>query len=66
MTVTRAPTAVNVGLAAGFLRVLVLIAVPIVIAVVALLTGSEIGGSKGLTALIALLAASAERRFFQG
>jgi hypothetical protein len=59
VTVTRAPSAINVGVAAGFVRMLLLIAAPIVIAVVALLTDTDIGGGKWITALIALLVVSA-------
>jgi hypothetical protein len=55
VTVTRAPLTVSVGVAAGFVRMLLLIAVPIVIALIALLTDSNIGGGRWVTALIALL-----------
>jgi hypothetical protein len=47
-----------VGIVAGFVRMLLLIAAPIVIAVVALLTETDIGGGKWVTALIALLVVS--------
>ena len=59
VTVTRPPLTVNVGVAAGFLRMLLLIVAPIVIALVALLTKTDIGGGKWWTAVIALLALSA-------
>ena len=50
---------ISVGVAAGFVRMLLLIAVPIVIAIVALLTDTDIEGGKWVTALIALLVVSA-------
>ena len=59
VTVARAPTAINVGMAAGFVRMLLLIAAPIGIAVIALLTNIDIGGGKWISALIALLVVSA-------
>lgn len=59
VTVTRPPLTVNVGMAAGFLRMLLLIVAPIVIALVALFTKTDIGGGKWWTAVIALLAVSA-------
>src|SRR5262249_33656445 len=59
VTVTRAPMTINVGVAAGFVRMLLLIAAPVVIALIALLTDTNIGGGKWITALIALLAVSA-------
>jgi hypothetical protein len=59
VTVTRAPLTINVGVAAGFARVLLLIVAPIVIALIALLTDTNIGGGAWITALIALLAVSA-------
>src|SRR4030095_13433251 len=49
---------INVGVAAGFVRMLLLIAAPIVIAVVALLTDTDIGGGKCISALSALLVVS--------
>jgi membrane protein implicated in regulation of membrane protease activity len=49
----------SVGVAAGFVRMLLLIAAPIVIAIVALVTETDIGGGKWVTALIALLVVSA-------
>jgi len=55
VTVTRAPLTVNVGITAGLLRMLLLIVAPILIALVALLTGTDIGSGKWLTALIGLL-----------
>jgi hypothetical protein len=54
VTVTRAPMTINVGVAAGFVRMLLVIAAPIVIALIALLTDSNIGGGRWVTALIAL------------
>jgi hypothetical protein len=59
ITVTRAPMTISVGVASGFVRMLLLIAAPIVIAIVALLTETDIGGGKWVTALIALLVISA-------
>jgi hypothetical protein len=59
VTVTRAPLTINVGIAAGLVRMLLLIAVPIVIALIALLTDVNIGGGRWITALIALLVISA-------
>jgi hypothetical protein len=59
VTVTRAPMSISVGVAGGFVRMLLLIAAPIVIAIVALLTETDIGGGKWVSALIALLVVSA-------
>jgi hypothetical protein len=59
VTVTRAPLTINVGVAAGFARMLLLIAAPIVIAVIAFFTGADIGGGRWITALTALLVLSA-------
>jgi hypothetical protein len=59
VTVTRAPLTISVGVTAGFVRMLLMIGAPIVIAVVALLTETDIGGGKWVSALIALLVVSA-------
>jgi len=50
---------ISVGVASGFVRMLLLITAPIAIAIVALLTETDIGGGKWVTALIALLVISA-------
>jgi hypothetical protein len=49
----------QVGIAAGFARMTLLIALPVVVAVIALLTGVDIGGGRWLSAVILLLAISA-------
>jgi len=54
---TAAPT-VHVALSAGFIRMAFLIAVPIVVAVIALLTGADIGSGKWLTACVFLIVVS--------
>ncbi len=60
VTVARAPAPeIRIGLSAGLLRMVLLIAIPIVVAVVALLTGTEVGSGKWLTAFFALLLFSA-------
>lgn len=59
VTVTRAPLTISVGVAAGFVRMLLLVAAPIVVAVIALLTDTNIGGGNWVTALVALLVVSA-------
>ncbi len=59
VTVIRATPAVSVGLSAGLIRMVVLIVIPIVVAAVALLTGTRIGTGKWLTAFFALLVFSA-------
>jgi hypothetical protein len=59
VTVTRAPLTINVGMGAGFIRMLLLIVAPVVIALIALLTDTNIGGGRWITALIALLVISA-------
>lgn len=53
VTVARVSTSINVGVAAGFVRMLLLIAA------LALLTDTDIGGGKWISALIALLVVSA-------
>jgi hypothetical protein len=58
VTVTRAPLTVSVGVTAGFVRMLLLIATPVVIAVVALLTDTDIGGGKWISALVLLVVVS--------
>ena len=50
---------VRIGMAAGLLRMALLILLPIVVAVVALLTGVEIGGGEWVSAGILLIAVSA-------
>ncbi len=55
VTVTRAAPSISVGISAGLIRMVLLIAVPIVVAVIALLTGTDVGGGKWLTALFGLL-----------
>ena len=60
VTVARAPAPeIRIGLSAGLVRMVLLIAIPIVVAVVALLTGTEVGSGKWLTAFFALLLFSA-------
>jgi hypothetical protein len=59
VTVTRGPLTVNVGVAAGFARMLLLIAAPIVIALIALLTDTNIVGGRWITALVGLVVISA-------
>jgi hypothetical protein len=58
VTVTRAPT-VRIAMSAGLLRLALLIALPVVIAVIALLTGADIGSGKWLSAGIFLIVVSA-------
>ena len=56
VTVARAPAPeIRIGLSAGLVRMVLLIAIPIVVAVVALLTGTDVGAGKWLTAFFALL-----------
>jgi len=57
VTVTKAPT-VRIAMSAGLIRMVFLIAVPIVVAIVALLTGADIGTGKWISALILLLVVS--------
>jgi hypothetical protein len=52
-------SAITVGISAGLIRMFVLIVLPIVVAVVGLLTGTEVGGGRWLTAFFGLLAVSA-------
>jgi hypothetical protein len=58
VTVRKAPT-VRIAVSAGFLRMLALIALPVVVAVVALLTGADIGTGKWVSAGIFLIVVSA-------
>jgi hypothetical protein len=58
VTVRKAPT-VRIAMSAGLARMLALIALPVVIAVVALLTGADIGTGKWLSAGILLIVVSA-------
>jgi hypothetical protein len=58
VTVTKAET-VRIGISAGLLRMLLLISLPIVVAIIALLTDSNIGAGKWLSAVILLIAISA-------
>jgi hypothetical protein len=55
----RKPPAVRVGMAAGFARMLALLALPVLVGVVALVTGADIGTGKWLSALILLAVVSA-------
>jgi len=57
VTVRKAPS-VRVGMSAGFARMLALIALPVLVAVIALLTGADIGTGKWISALIFLLVVS--------
>src|SRR5262249_36587636 len=54
----RKAASVRVGMSAGFARMLALIALPILVAVIALLTGADIGTGKWLSAVIFLLVVS--------
>lgn len=58
VTVTRAPLTISVGVAAGFVRMFVLIIAPIAVAVLALLTDTNIGGGRWITALVGLFVVS--------
>jgi hypothetical protein len=58
VTVRKAPT-VRIAMSAGFIRMLALIALPIVIAVLALLFGADIGTGKWVSAGIFLIVVSA-------
>jgi hypothetical protein len=55
VTVTRTPLTVNVGIDAGFVRMVLLVVAPIVIALIALVSDWHIGGGRWLTTLITLL-----------
>jgi hypothetical protein len=55
VTVTRAARSISVGISAGLIRMVLLIAVPIVLGMVALLTGTDVGTGKWLTAFFGLL-----------
>jgi hypothetical protein len=57
VTVARAPT-VHIAMSAGLIRMGLLIAVPIVVAVVALLAGADVGTGKWISAVIFLLVLS--------
>jgi hypothetical protein len=60
VTVARAPApTITVGISAALIRMVVLIVIPIVAAAIALLTGTDIGGGRWLTAFFALLLFSA-------
>ena len=58
VTVRKAPT-VRIAMSAGFVRMLLLIALPVVVAVVALLFGADIGTGKWVSAGIFLIVVSA-------
>jgi hypothetical protein len=58
VTVKKAPT-VRVAMSAGVVRMAVLIALPVVIAVIALLFGADIGGGRWVSAGILLISISA-------
>jgi hypothetical protein len=57
ITVRKAPL-VSVGMSAGFVRMLVLIAVPVLVAVIALVAGAAIGTGKWFSAAILLILVS--------
>jgi hypothetical protein len=57
VTVTKSPT-VRIAMSAGVLRIVALVALPIVVAVVALLAGADIGGGKWVSAGTLLIAVS--------
>jgi hypothetical protein len=57
--VTRGTPIVNVGISVGLIRMIILIVIPILVAIVALLTGTDIGTGKWLTAFFGLLLFSA-------
>jgi hypothetical protein len=59
VTVRKAPTTVRIAMSAGVIRMLALIAVPVVVAVIAILTGADIGTGKWLSAAIFLIVVSA-------
>jgi hypothetical protein len=58
VTVRKAPT-VRIAMSAGLIRMALLIALPVVIAVIVLLTGADIGGGQWVSAGILLIAISA-------
>jgi hypothetical protein len=58
ITVTKAPT-VRIAMTAGVVRMALLIALPVVVAVIALLTGADIGTGKWVSAGILLIVVSA-------
>jgi hypothetical protein len=58
VTVRKAPT-VRIAMSAGFVRMLMLIALPVVVAVVALLFGADVGTGKWVSAGIFLIVVSA-------
>jgi hypothetical protein len=58
VTVRKAET-VRIGMSAGLIRMALLILLPIAVAVIALLTGTEIGGGEWVSAGILLIAVSA-------
>jgi hypothetical protein len=57
VTVRKAPT-VRIGMSAGVLRMVLLIALPVVVALIAVLTGADIGGGKWVSAGIFLIVVS--------
>lgn len=57
VTVRNAQT-VRIGMSAGLVRLLALIVFPVAVALIALLTGTDVGGGKWLTAWILLIAVS--------
>jgi hypothetical protein len=57
VTVRKAPT-VRIAMSAGVIRMLVLIAVPVVVAVIAIFTGADIGTGKWISAAIFLIVVS--------
>jgi hypothetical protein len=58
VTVAKAPS-VQIAMTAGFIRMLLLITLPLVVAVVVLLTGVDVGTGKWISALIFLIVVSA-------
>jgi hypothetical protein len=58
VTVRKAPT-VRIAMSAGVIRMLLLIGLPVVVAVIVLLTGADIGGGRWVSAGILLIAISA-------
>jgi hypothetical protein len=58
VTVKKAPLKVRVGMSAGLVRMLALILLPILVAVIALLAGADIGSGKWVSAAIFLLVVS--------
>jgi hypothetical protein len=57
VTVTKSPT-VRIAMSAGVVRIVALVALPIVVAVIALLAGADIGGGKWVSAGTFLIAVS--------